>query len=108
MSENIEKIEIKESTIEGSKETQRDTLNPEIIKEDNESNKEDLLKEIKSKNVETEKNKTSLPKDDGGKISNIVKEFYSLGVKVIEKAKKSLGAHDLDRLHDEITNKNKK
>ena len=108
MPENIEKIEIKESTIEGSKEIQGDILNPEVIKEDNESNKEDLLKEIKNREIEAPKNESSLSKDDGGKINSIVKEFYSLGVKVIEKARKSLGAHDLDRLHDEITNKNKK
>jgi hypothetical protein len=40
-------------------------------------------------------------------INKIVREFYSIGSKAIERARKILGAYGLDRLHDEITNKNK-
>ncbi|MCK9446173.1 hypothetical protein M0Q50_04685 [bacterium] len=109
MLENIEKIETSESTVEKNKEVQNNILNSEIIKEDNESSKQELLKEIHDKEVSVEeKNKSQPLNDEGGKISSVVKQFYSFGVKAIEKVRKSLGAYDLDKLHDEITNKNKK
>lgn len=109
MPENIEKIETDELIIREGKEAQGDVLNSEIIKEDNESSKRELLKGIKSKGVEVkEETNTQLLNNDGGKISNIVKQFYSFGVKAIEKVIKSLTPYEIDEVHDKITEKNKK
>jgi len=104
----IEKPEIKEINFESSKEKQPEVVDFESLKEDNEQKKEDLLKEIYKKEDTNVKSEV-VDNDDSKKIiTNFVKEVYSVGVKVIDKARKVLNPKDLDDLHDQLTDKNNK
>ena len=104
----IEKPEIKETNFEPLKEKQPEVVDFESLKEDNEQKKEDLLKEIYKKEDTNVKSEV-VDKDDSKKIiTNFVKEVYSVGVKVIDKARKVLNPKDLDDLHDQLTDKNNK
>jgi hypothetical protein len=111
MQEKIEKPEIGNTiNLEKTKAEQENTCEAGSIKERNESDRENLLNKIYGKentvNVKSEVNKTEDSREEKT-IINFVKEFYSIGSKAIEKARKVLGAHGIDKLHDEITNKNK-
>lgn len=111
MEEKLEKIEIK-STLESEqgKEKQNNTQENEKIEENNDLEREELLKDIHSKGDEiNQKSEIAKVKDvtEDKMVNNFVKEFYSIGIKAIEKAKKLLGAKGIDDLHDQITNKNK-
>lgn len=109
MPENIEKIETSEFFPEKGKERQENVFNSEIAEKNNERAREELLEEIHNKGIKVEEEtKPQSLSDDGGMISTIIKQFYSFGIKAIEKARKILSAYDLDRLHDEITKKNKR
>lgn len=111
MEEKIEKTEIGEIVnLEQAKEGQEDNHEIEVLEESKEQNKEDLLKKIYNN-----ENKVGA-KIEGNEIKNIaeeqkinsfVKEFHAFGSKVINKARKVLGAYGLDELHDKIVDENK-
>jgi hypothetical protein len=46
--------------------------------------------------------------DDDKTVGRFVKEFYSIGIKAIDRAKKVLDPHGIDSLHDTISDKNKR
>lgn len=111
MQEKIEKPEIGEAiNLEQTKENRENTCEAEPTKERDESDKENLLNKIYSKqNTADTRLEVKEIKDSAEEktINGFIKEFYSIGSKAIEKARKVLGAHGIDKLHDEITNKNK-
>ena len=102
----IEKIESKEfSNIEKLKESENDVFDPEQEKE---IDKEDVRKRVYEKGNELSRpDIIKKPIAEEKIVSRFVKEFYSIGVKAIEKAKKILRPDELDDLHDDITNRNK-
>ncbi len=111
MQEKIEKTEIGETiNLEQTKEGQDDNREIEVIRESKEPNKEDFLKKIYNNES------TVGAKIEGNEIKNIaeeqkingfVKEFRIFGSRVINKARKVLGAYGLDELHDKIVDENK-
>ena len=101
MSENIEKIEIKEKPfLEKPKENLSNVFERDEANENNEPKKEELLGKINIKGVKTiesENNKDSKSSQEKA-TSQLVKEYFSLGAeKTIKKARK-LGAYFLDML----------
>lgn len=111
MQEKIEKTEIGEViNLEQAKEGQKDNHEIGVIRENNEPNKEDLLKKIYNNenkvDAKTEGNEIKNITEEQ-KINSFVKEFRIFGSKVINKARKVLGAYGLDELHDKIVDENK-
>jgi hypothetical protein len=110
MQEKIERPEVNTVNLEQAREGQDVACEVEVTKENDEMSKEHLLEKIYQKREGANTNpKFSEIKDvaEENTINKIVKEFYSVGSKVIGRARKVLGAYGLDRLHDELTNKNK-
>jgi hypothetical protein len=111
MPEKIERPEtVNIANSERAKEERNIVREVETIKENNEAGKTHLLQKIyKEGKVASIKSEFSEVKSttEENVINKFAKEFYSIGSKAIGKARKVLGAYGLDRLHDEITNKNK-
>ena len=110
MPERIEKPEINDSVnYEQTKEKGPDVRKFKAVERVDDLKREEALSRAYAKEAKDDAPKVAGKRaGEGDKtVGGFVKEFYSIGVKAIEKAKRVLNPHDIDSLHDTITNRNK-